>query len=236
MDERAEIFRSSLEQSNILCTRGSSDWPSLYNWAEEKVKGREKELALRYSRYKYGDITEILLFSRELQVLIETLRGHEIQDNAQNWVIFTPPYSSVEPAVRPVGVEIAKAFNIPNIDFRAEPTASRDNQYAAIPTLEERLHARLSVQTSISDSVSVEGKNAIVIDDLITTGITAEYMRKILSERYHLSYVTGFFIIDLTVERPDFEEEVNRFLIRTGNLEVLISILNNPATIIIVIP
>lgn len=232
VDERAELLRSSSERHNILGTRSSFSWSSLYNWTEEKAKGREKELALRYSRYKYGDITEILRFSRELQVFVRALRGQEIQDNAENWVIFTPPYSSVEPAVRSIGVEVAKAFNIPNIDFRAEPTGSRETQYAALPTLEDRLHARLSVQTAISDSVSVEGKNALVIDDLITTGITAEYMNRILSDRYHLSYVIGFLLINLTTENPDFEEEVNRFLIRSGNLEVLISILNDPVTTI----
>lgn len=231
-NERTELFRLPSAGPTILDTRGSFSWPSLYSWTEEKAKGREEELALRYSRYKYGDTAEILRFSRELQVLIGALRGQEIQDNAENWVIFTPPYSSVEPAVRSIGVEVAKAFNIPCIDFRAEPTGDRETQYAALPTLEDRLQARLSVQTAISDSVSVKGKNALVIDDLITTGITAKYMNRILSDRYNLSYVTGFFLVDLTTENPDFEDEVNRFLIRSGNLEVLISILNDPATII----
>lgn len=231
IDQKVGLFSFHSEQFDKESLGTFLTWPSLYNWAEERNKGKEHELALRYSKYKYGDYTEICRFSHELETLIRHSTRQEIQDNA-NWVVFTPPYSSVEPAVRLVGVEIAKAFNIPFIDFRADPAADREAQYAALPTLEARLQARLSVKTTISDAISVEGKHALVIDDLIATGVTAEYMRRVLLREHHLGCVTGFSFINLAGESPDSEERVNRFLILSGNLETLISILSDPLNII----
>lgn len=207
-------------------------WFALYKWHEAVTTGKAKELALRYSRYKYGDLSEISRFGHELQIFIRGLRGNEIQEDLKRWVIFTPPYSSVEPAVRSIGDEIAKAFNIPHIDLRTVSGGDRRMQYAAITDFAARMRAKFSVQTVMDDSIFVEGKNALVIDDTITTGATAAYMNRVLYEKYLLGHVVGFSLVDFVTEDPSMEEFINRFLIVSGDLDSLVTVLNDPRTII----
>lgn len=208
----------------------SLGWLSLYRWHEEVVKGRAKELALGYSRYKYGDFSEISRFSDELQIFITDSKGKEIQEAPKNWVVVTPPFSTVEPAVKRIGDEIAGTFNIPHADFRTGSAGDRDTQYAAITDLQLRTQAKFSVQTVMNNSVLVEGKKTLVIDDMVTTGATAAYMNRVLYENYHVESVAGFCLIDLVTEDPAREEFINRFLIVSGDIESLVTVLNNPRT------
>lgn len=208
-----------------------NSWSSLFR-IDQSGTDVSGELIKRYSRYKYGSSLDIEQFSLELGVLIQERSGELIKGDPTQWVVFTPPYSSVEPAVRPVGNKIAQVFNIPHIDFRTEPSGDKKTQYGAITDPQERLQARLAAQTVISDAVSLEAKNALVIDDVVTTGVTAAYMDRILYQQYHLGYVVGFCLINLVTVNPNFEEYINRFIINSGDLETLILILNDPRTII----
>lgn len=226
LDARAELFQEFLPDQSRKINLG---WISLYNWQEEMRKGQVSGLAIKYSKYKYGDFSEVSRFNQELEVLIRDVKGKEIENNPNDWVIFTPPYSSVEPASRALGNGIARMFNIPHIDFRAE-RGDRQVSYASINDLRMRLQARLAVQTAILNPVAVDGKKALVIDDMMTTGITAVYMEKVLLERYNLGYVFGFCLIDLATENPGYEETINRLLVSSGDLETLIFILNDPRT------
>lgn len=226
LDARSELFQGFRPDQPHKINPG---WISLYNWQEEARKGQADRLALRYSKYKYGDFSEVSRFNQELEVLIRNVKGREIENNPNDWVIFTPPYSSVEPASRVLGNGIARMFNIPHVDLRAE-RGDRHVPYASINDPRMRLQARLAVKTTIPDSVAVEGKKALAIDDIMTTGITAVYMEKVLLERYNLGYVFGFCLIDLATEDPGDEETINRSLISSGELETLIFILNDPRT------
>ncbi len=229
-DSRAEFPQQSFLGQSDRINPTAVGWFSLYKWHEAVATGTAKELALRYSRYKYGDFSEISRFSHELEIFIRDVKGSEIQKNPEEWVIFTPPYSSVEPSVRSVGNEIAKVFNIPHVDFRTEATGDRKTQYAVIADSEARMQAKLSAKTVIDDAVSVEGKKALVIDDMVTTGITVAYMNRILYEKYHLGYVAGFGLIDFVTNDPAKEEFINRFLIVSGDIESLVAILNDQRT------
>lgn len=205
-------------------------WISLYSWEDEMKKGQANELALRYSRYKYGDFSAVSQFSKELAILIDQLKGNEIKDNPGDWVVFTPPYSFLEPTSRVLGDNLARAFNIPHIDFRAIQAGNRKVLNPSIKDPHIRLQTGLAVQTTIPDSPSVEGRRGLVIDDMMTTGITAAYMEKVLLERYDLGYVFGFCLINLATKDSGYEETINELLVSSGDLGTLISILNDPRT------
>ena len=232
-DKRREFSQQPFPEQIDRVDPPSLGWLSLYRWQDTVVRGTAKEVALRYSRYKYGDSLEISRFSEELRVLIEgSSVGDGIKKNPEKWVVFTPPYSSVEPAVRVVGNTIAKAFNIPHVNFRTEPVGDRKIQYAAMTDFATRMQAKFLAQTAIDDAVAVEGKKALVMDDMVTTGVTATYMNKVLYEKYHLGYVAGFCLIDLVTNDPSTEEFINRFLIVSGDVESLITILSDQNTVL----
>lgn len=230
-DERVEFSQQPFPEHTDRIGPPSLGWLSLYRWQDTIARGTAKELALRYSRYKYGHSLEVSRFSEELRVFIEgSSVGDGIKENPEKWIVFTPPYSSIEPAVRVVGNTIAKAFDIPHVNFRTEPVGDRKIQYAAMADFATRMQAKFLAQTAIDDAV--EGKNALVIDDMVTTGVTAAYMNKVLYEKYHVGYVADFCLIDLVTNDPSTEEFINRFLIVSGDVESLITILNDHNTVL----
>lgn len=203
-------------------------WYSLYTIGPNQSDQASLDLMHRYSRYKYGDIREITTFSEELGNEIEALLGKELKiPNRDQWVLFTPPYSTIEPAVYPLGENLAAAFSIPHGDFRTSPDGDRASQYATITDASVRLQAKLSAQPSITNPATVRGKHALVIDDMITTGTTMAYMDRTLRADFGVQKVVAFSLVDLITSTPSSEEYINRFLIHSGNFDELVSILNN---------
>lgn len=207
--------------------RSATNWFYVHEINDKQIDSASKALMQRYSRYKYGDIGAIMGFSNELGALVRSLGGIDITDQPDNWVLFTPPYSTVESAVRPLGDRVASAFAIPHIDFRTSPNGDRNAQYAGITDVQARIQAKLSVQVSVPDKEAVRGKKALVVDDMITTGATAAYMDHVLYTNLGLKEVRTVVLIDLTTETPELEEEINRDLISSDDLQELIDILND---------
>lgn len=200
---------------------------SLYEIDASKGLSPHSDLIRRYSKYKYGDPGEISAFASELEVLIKRVKGVDISKDPNEWVLFTPPYSSVPPAARPLGEKVASAFEIPHIDFMTSPEGDRRNQYAAITDIQSRIEAKLAVKTYVPNPESIAGKRALVIDDMITTGATAAFLELVLKKDYRVADVTTFCIVDLDTPNPGDEEMINRELITSAQTPDVVKILGN---------
>lgn len=207
--------------------RADIHWISLYQIYGSKGFSTHSNLIRRYSKYKYGDPGEISTFASELGVLISQVKGADILEDPNEWVLFTPPYSSVPPAARPLGEKVASTFEIPHIDFMTSPEGDRRNQYAAITDIQSRIEAKMSVKTYVPDPESIAGKRALVVDDMITTGATAAFLELVLKKDYLVADVTTFCIIDLDTPNPSDEEMINRELVTSAQRLDVVKILGN---------
>lgn len=200
-----------------------SPWYFTYTINASKGLSPYAHLIQRYSRYKYGDRTEIANFSTELSWLIQD--SHPTI-NSQEWVVFTPPFSTLPPAAHPLGEKIAAEFGLIHVDFRTTAEGDRKTQYAAISTLQDRVRAKFAVPTRVSDPDLVRERKALIIDDMITTGATASYLEQVLQTRHGALGAATFAMIDLVTPFPKMEEDINRSLATAQDTRELVEILN----------
>lgn len=207
--------------------RAEIPWISMHKIDASNGFSAHSDLIRRYSKYKYGDPNEISTFASELGALISQVKGADILKDPHEWVLFTPPYSSVPPAARPLGEKVASTFQVPHIDFMTSPEGDRRNQYAAITDIQSRIEAKLLVKTHVPNPEFIAGKRALVVDDMITTGATAAFLELVLKKDYQVADVTTFCIIDLDTPSPSDEERINRELITSAQTADVVKILGN---------
>lgn len=227
MREEFESVGKELNVTRRLSHFQPTNWFFLYAINQADINPSTQDLIRRYSSYKYGNDGDSTQFGVEIEGLIRRIKGRSLEEDREQWVLFTPPYSVVEPAVRPLGNKIASAFAISHIDFRTSSGGDRSAPYAAIVDTRSRIQAKLSVHIFVPDPAAIRGKKALVIDDMITTGATAAYMEQTLSQDFGLAQVVTFALVDLVASSPAFEEDINRFLVTSGNIDELVRILNN---------
>lgn len=210
---------------------GLKEWITLYYLREDDLHKEDQEpLLRRYSSYKYGSALDIQFFAEKLTERVHVACFGSTEKSLDNWVIVTPPYSSIKPAVHPLARIVADELGVSQVDLHTKQHGDTTVPYARISTMEERLRARTVVETYIDEETAVAGKQVIVIDDMITTGSTVSYLSDILLQQYKAAHVAVFAVISFETQNPFLEEWINTYLIRMQDIASLVLILNQPET------
>jgi len=186
----------------------------------------------RFSMFKYGAAAEIEQFANELVERIIASIGEEIARQPSDWVVVSPPYSTIPHVMTPLAERVASRLGVAFVPLKT-PRQPHAPLYPAMPTVAARLAARQTRPLIVETPEQVRNRRVLLIDDAFFTGVTSAYLRQALVHTYHARTVETYTVVRFRATPPEREEWVNTFLVReTDGLQVLQSLADDPQTVL----
>ncbi len=204
----------------------------LYKLSETANDTPSKALMYRFSEYKYGAPNAIHFFGKRLAEAIRASHGEGIAKDPDAWVVVSPPYMSIPSPSQALADYLAKELKIQRVRLHLIQTAKPVMNYSALESISAREAATQSQEFFVKRPEKLLGRNILLMDDVINTGVTLRATAARLKSEYRVSDIFFFGIVSLETSKPHLEEWANSLLLRTGRLNHIIGIFNDPETII----
>ncbi len=204
----------------------------LYKLDEASDDTPSRMLMFRFSEYKYGASRAIHFFVKRLASVIRASHGEAIAEDPNAWMVVSPPYMSIPSPSQALANNLAKELGLPRIRLHLFQTTKPVMSYSALESKSAREQAIESQDFFVKRPEKLSGKKIILVDDVINTGVTLQATAARLKSQYRVSDIFFFGIVSLETSKPHLEEWANSLLLRTGRLNHIVGIFNDPETVI----
>ncbi len=221
--------------SHRIVERRLSDELLVYTVEElgADIQGHDaQQIIRRYSQYKFGSPILVEHYGERIAEMIGRRLGPNLIAHPENYVIVTPPYTSLVPAVQALGDCVAAELGVTRVVLRAHPSVAIVADYSGLRSQQEREDANEAIEFDVENNYDLRGKRVVFLDDMINTGTTLLSNSRKLKEKYGVVDITAFGILSLRNENLHLESWINANIMLSRDVEALASILNHPRAVV----